>query len=93
MMTFQKGDIIYKIHFIRNEETNTVNQIVDTSVKYTIQSIMNEFYGDWEKGYLSRDTALILAENNTEPEIHVVQSNDTHYAIKTKIHHQLINKN
>jgi len=69
MMTFQKGDIIYKI--------DSVTKIIDSSVKYTIQSIMNEYFRD-----LSRDTALVLAENDTEPSIHVVQVNDTHYAIR-----------
>lgn len=92
-MTFQKGDIIYKIHFIRDEENDTINQIVDTSVKYTIQSIINDFSGDWKMGYISRDTALVLAENDTEPSIHVVQVNDTHYAIKTTENLQSVNTN
>ena len=57
---FKKDDLIYKI-IIENKD-GIITKIIDTNI-YKIISVSNEYFGGSFEKYLSRDTAVIIPEN------------------------------
>lgn len=62
---FNTNDRIYKIFYSRDISDNIITTI-DTSKIYKIVSVRNDFFGDGLTKYVSRDSAIILHEKETD---------------------------
>jgi len=86
---FYKDDKIYKINFTKDLSNNIIKTI-DTSKIYNIVSVRNDFFGDGLTKFVSRDSAIIVPENETDIKNYgeyyelqtVLDGNITHYAVK-----------
>ena len=62
---FSKHDRIYKILYSKDVSDNII-KTVDTSKIYKIVSVRNDFFGDGLTKFVSRDSAIIIPETETD---------------------------
>ena len=64
LVKFNKDDRIYRVIYNTDSEGN-LTYTVDTSIIYKLLSVSNEFFGNRLNKYVSRDSAMIIPENET----------------------------